>query len=121
MMLSQQQSAATSFFEPVTIDNRQYVDGAFGANNPIEEVEEEAADIWCHTTRQLKPSVKCIISVGTGNPGKKALDDKIHLFLTKTLVRMALKPEGIEGSLTSLRRRGWFTKRGASSSVRPLG
>jgi predicted acylesterase/phospholipase RssA len=89
-------AAATSFFEPVTIDNRQYVDGAFGANNPIEEVEEEATDIWCPTTRQLKPLVKCIISVGTGNPGKTALDDKIHLFLTKTLVRMALKPEGIE-------------------------
>jgi predicted acylesterase/phospholipase RssA len=89
-------AAATGFFEPVTIDNRQYVDGAFGANNPIEEIEEEAADIWCPTTRELKPLVKCIISIGTGSPGQRALDDNIILFLTKTLVRMATKPEGIE-------------------------
>lgn len=89
-------AAGTGFFEPVMIDDQQYVDGAFSANNPIEEVEGEATDIWCPTTRQLKPLVECIISVGTGNPGKTALDDKIYLFLTKTLVRMALKPEEIE-------------------------
>lgn len=89
-------AAATRFFEPVTIDNRQYVDGAFGANNPIEQVEEEAADIWCPTTRELKPLVKCIVSVGTGSPGLRALDDNIFQFLTKTLVRMATKPEGVE-------------------------
>ncbi|KAJ5404524.1 Patatin/Phospholipase A2-related protein [Penicillium cosmopolitanum] len=32
-------AAGTGFFEPVMIDDQQYVDGAFSANNPIEEVE----------------------------------------------------------------------------------
>ena len=35
-------SAATSFFEPVHIGARKYVDGALGANNPVDEVEGEA-------------------------------------------------------------------------------
>lgn len=89
-------SAATRFFEPVTIGDRQFVDGAFGANNPIEEVEEEAADIWCPATRHLKPLVKCIVSVGTGNSGRASMDDNILNFLSKTLVRMATKPESTE-------------------------
>lgn len=89
-------SAATRFFDPVTIGDRQFVDGAFGANNPIEEVEEEAADIWCPMSRNLKPLVKCIVSVGTGDPGQRAIDDNILNFLSKTLVRMATKPESTE-------------------------
>ena len=89
-------AAATGFFDPVSIGNREFVDGAFGANNPIEEVEEEAADIWCPTTLDLKPLMKCIVSIGTGDPGVKALDDNILQFMTKTLVRMATKPKGTE-------------------------
>lgn len=89
-------AAATRFFEPATIGTRQFVDGAFGANNPIEEVEQEAADVWCPISRDLKPLVKCILSVGTGDPGQKPLDDNIFQFMTKTLVRMATKPEGTE-------------------------
>lgn len=89
-------AAATRFFDPVSIGNRLFVDGAFGANNPIEEVEQEAADIWSPTTRDLKPLMKCIVSIGTGEPGQKALDDNLVQFLTQTLVRMATKPEGLE-------------------------
>lgn len=48
-------SAATGFFDPVSIGARQFVDGALGANNPVEEVEGEAANIWCSTTGDLKP------------------------------------------------------------------
>ncbi|KAF3391629.1 hypothetical protein F1880_007909 [Penicillium rolfsii] len=89
-------SAATGYFESVTIGNRQFVDGAFGANNPVEEVEEEAADIWCSTSRDLKPLVKCFLSVGTGCPPKIPIDDNMIKFLSKTLVRMATKPESTE-------------------------
>ncbi|CAI7608433.1 unnamed protein product [Penicillium bialowiezense] len=89
-------SAATGFFDPVTIGNREFVDGAFGANNPIEEVEEEAADIWCNETRELRPLVKCILSIGTGNPTRVPVDNKMFKFLSKTLVRMATKPESTE-------------------------
>ncbi|KAJ6014335.1 Acyl transferase/acyl hydrolase/lysophospholipase [Penicillium herquei] len=89
-------SAATRFFEPVSLGDRQYVDGAFGANNPIEEVEEEACDIWCPSARNIQDLVKCLVSVGTGHAGNQALDDNILKFLSKTLVRMATKPAGVE-------------------------
>ncbi|OQD99672.1 hypothetical protein PENVUL_c063G06880 [Penicillium vulpinum] len=89
-------SAATRFFDSVSIGNQQFVDGAFGANNPIEEVEEEAADIWCTTSRALRPLVKCLISIGTGNPAQFPMNDNVLKFLSKTLVRMATKPESTE-------------------------
>lgn len=89
-------SAATRFFDSVSIGNHHFVDGAFGANNPIEEVEEEAADIWCTTSRELKPLVKCLVSVGTGNPAQVPMNDNVLKFLSKTLVRMATKPESTE-------------------------
>ncbi|KAJ5732391.1 Acyl transferase/acyl hydrolase/lysophospholipase, partial [Penicillium malachiteum] len=89
-------SAATRFFDPVSIGDRQFVDGAFGANNPVEEVEEEACDIWCSSERNLQDLVKCLISVGTGVAGNQSLDDNILKFLSKTLVRMATKPAGVE-------------------------
>ncbi|KAJ5190029.1 Acyl transferase/acyl hydrolase/lysophospholipase [Penicillium cf. griseofulvum] len=89
-------SAATRFFDSVSIGNHQFVDGAFGANNPIEEVEEEAADVWCTTSRALKPLVKCLVSVGTGNAAQVPMDDNMLKFLSKTLVKMAIKPESTE-------------------------
>ncbi|KAJ5675273.1 Acyl transferase/acyl hydrolase/lysophospholipase [Penicillium maclennaniae] len=89
-------SAATGFFEAVSIGDLKFVDGAFGANNPMEEVEEEAADIWCTTSRVLRPLVKCFLSIGTGAPAKAPIDDNMLKFLSKTLVRMATKPESTE-------------------------
>lgn len=86
-------SAATGFFDPVSIGGRRFVDGALGANNPVEEVEREASDIWCKETGNLKPLVKCFISIGTGHPGKKAIKDKMLGFLRKTLVRISTETE----------------------------
>ena len=39
-------SAATSIFKPVQFGKRYYVDGALRHNNPIREVENEAAKLW---------------------------------------------------------------------------
>ncbi|KAJ5660528.1 hypothetical protein N7507_006979 [Penicillium longicatenatum] len=89
-------SAATTFFEPVTIGNREFVDGAFGANNPVEEVEEEAADIWCTTSREIKPLVKCFLTVGTGCPALPPITNNAWKFLSKTLINLATKPESTE-------------------------
>ncbi|KAH8894272.1 FabD/lysophospholipase-like protein [Thozetella sp. PMI_491] len=86
-------SAATGFFDPVSIGARQFVDGAIGANNPVDEVEREASNIWCNETGDLKPLVKCFISIGTGNPGKKAIEDSILKFLTKSLRQIATETE----------------------------
>jgi predicted acylesterase/phospholipase RssA len=60
-------SAATGFFAPVSIGARKFVDGVLGANNPVDKVEGEASNIWCSETADLKPLVKCFISIGTGS------------------------------------------------------
>ena len=78
------------------IGARQFVDGALGANNPVDEVEGEAANIWSSDTGDLKPLVKCFVSIGTGNPGKKALKDNIVMFLSKSLVGIATETEEAE-------------------------
>ncbi|KAE8399556.1 acyl transferase/acyl hydrolase/lysophospholipase [Aspergillus pseudonomiae] len=82
-------SAATTFFDPVYIGTRKFVDGALGSNNPVNEVEGEAADIWCSGTGDLKPLVKCFVSIGTGDPGIAGIEDKAVKFLSKTLVSIA--------------------------------
>lgn len=64
-----------------------------GANNPVEEVEGEASNIWCSNTGDLKPQVKCFVSIGTGNPGKKAIEDKVAKFLSGTLVAIATETQ----------------------------
>ncbi|KAJ4366790.1 hypothetical protein N0V83_007315 [Neocucurbitaria cava] len=89
-------SAATTFFDPVSIGARMFVDGALGANNPVEEVEGEAANIWSSGTGEVKPLVKCFISIGTGNPGKKAIEDSLMKFLSKSLGGIATETEATE-------------------------
>jgi len=86
-------SAATTFFDPVSIGARKFVDGGLGSNNPVDEVEGEASNIWCSETGELKSLVKCFVSIGTGNPGKKAIEDNIFKFLSGTLVAIATETE----------------------------
>lgn len=78
---------------------RTFVDGALKANNPVEEVEEEAADIWCSDSRDLQPLVKCFVSIGTGNPGKRAIEDNMLKFMSKTLVKLATETEQTEARM----------------------
>jgi hypothetical protein len=89
-------SAATTFFEPVRFGDRTFADGGFGANNPVDEVEGEAPNSWCSETGELKPLVKCFISIGTGNPGKKAFEDSMVKFLSATVVQIATETEATE-------------------------
>lgn len=76
-------SAATTFFDPVHIGARKFADGALSANNPVDEVEGEASNIW--HSGDFRHSVKCFVSVGTGHPGKQAIKENIFEFLSKTL------------------------------------
>lgn len=85
-------SAATTFFEPVTIGGRRYVDGALGRNNPIRSVWSEAQNIWCPEDGRLEPMVKCIVSIGTGNPGLISVGEGVKGFL-KTLKEIATETE----------------------------
>lgn len=89
-------SAATTFFDPVSIGDRTFADGGLGANNPVDEIEGEASNIWCSETGDLKPLVKCFVSIGTGNPGKKAFGDSIVKFLSQTVVNIATETENTE-------------------------
>ncbi|OJJ80607.1 uncharacterized protein ASPGLDRAFT_134498, partial [Aspergillus glaucus CBS 516.65] len=89
-------SAATSFFDPVCVGARKFANGALGANNPIDEVEGEASDIWCGEIGDLKPLVKYFISIETGSPGEKAIEDNMLKFLSKTMVDLTTQTEQTE-------------------------
>lgn len=61
-------SAAPSFFDPITISGEKFGDGGLGANNPVQELEEEARDVWGRRdpTWNFEANVRCLVSVGTG-------------------------------------------------------
>lgn len=104
-------SAATTFFDPVTIGARKFADGGLGANNPVDEVEGEASNIWCSNTGDLKPLVKCFVSIGTGNPGKKAVEYNMLKFLSGTLVELATQTENTEKKFIAKWRQHFDEKR----------
>ncbi|THY48275.1 FabD/lysophospholipase-like protein [Aureobasidium pullulans] len=89
-------SAATTFFAPVNIGKRSFADGAFGANNPVDEVEGEATNIWSPEMRELQPLVKCFISIGTGNPGIQAFEHGVPKFLGGTVPQIATETEATD-------------------------
>ncbi|KAF2128690.1 phospholipase, patatin family protein [Dothidotthia symphoricarpi CBS 119687] len=86
-------SAAPTYFSDIGIAGSKFVDGAFGANNPTFEVEEEASELWCGGTGDLKPLVKCFISVGTGALGVRSVSDKGMKHLVETLQKEATQTE----------------------------
>ena len=86
-------SAATSFFEPITIGRfeEQFVDAAaLGVNNPIYAVWSQAQDIW--GAGQLQAKLGCLVSIGTGMPGIRPFRDDV-LRITKTMVAIATETE----------------------------
>lgn len=89
------------------------MDGALNANNPADEVEREASNIWCSATvqQELKPLVKCFVSIGTGNPGKKAIEDNMVKFLARTLVAIATETERTAESFIDRWRQQYEQKR----------
>jgi predicted acylesterase/phospholipase RssA len=93
-------SAAPTFFDPVQIGVRRYVDGAIGANNPVSEVEDEASNIWCDATGKLEPLVKCFISIGTGDPGKQPIHDRLWRFLAEDVVKVATETREMDDRFT---------------------
>ncbi|PQE09028.1 Acyl transferase acyl hydrolase lysophospholipase protein [Rutstroemia sp. NJR-2017a BBW] len=89
-------SAATSFFDPVTIGprKRKFVDGGLGANNPVEQLWNEAQNIWCRDGDvELGTLLKCFVSVGTGNPGTKPIAEGPLKFFSDTLVDIVTQTE----------------------------
>ncbi|EQL35284.1 hypothetical protein BDFG_03030 [Blastomyces dermatitidis ATCC 26199] len=102
-------SAATSFFEPAAIGTRRYVDGALGANNPVDEVWNEAQNIWCADDGALEPLVNCFLSIGTGNPGVSPMNEGALKMLAKDIVKMATQTERTAETFQA-RHRGLFDR-----------
>lgn len=65
-----------------------------GANNPIEQIWNEAQNEWCTgTSQELATFVKCVVSIGTGNPGIKPIAEGALKFFSETLVNIATQTE----------------------------
>jgi hypothetical protein len=86
-------SAATSFFEPLVIDGKAFVDGATGANNPIYQLWAEATSIYrpCDGWK-LEDDLKCVVLIGTGIPSSKPFGPGIG-GVAKTLMAIATAAE----------------------------
>ena len=104
-------SAATSFFEPVTIGPRQYVDGALRNNNPVLELEAEALALWCPDQVELKDLVKCFLSIGTGTPAKEGISDNAFKLMMNNLKYLATDTEATNKSFQDRWRRNLNDKR----------
>lgn len=86
-------SAAATFFDPVKIGRQEYVDGATGANNPVEVVLEEAASIW--PSIDMRSGIECLVSIGTGIPELQNFGDDLKAVL-KTLKSISTETEATE-------------------------
>jgi predicted acylesterase/phospholipase RssA len=82
-------SAAPTFFDPIVIGRQTYGDGGMLANNPVAEVWSEARDLWYPKVDDISPHVKCILSIGTGDPGLRPVEEKIWGFVKDTLIGIA--------------------------------
>ena len=74
-------------------------------------MEGEASNIWCSETADLKPLVKCFISIGTGHPGTKAVEGNLLKFLSKTLVNIVTETENTEKKFIAKWRQHFDEKR----------
>ena len=87
-------SAASTFFEPVQIGDRFFRDGVTGSNNPINDVWIEADNLWNDDGKALMDDMlRCLLSIGTGNPGMKRLHENSWKFLSETLIKIATDTE----------------------------
>ena len=87
-------SAASIFFDRVQIGDRFFRDGATGSNNPIDDVWIEAENLWnSDDDAVINDMLGCLLSVGTGNPGMRPLQEKSWKFLSETLVQIATDTE----------------------------
>ncbi|KAI0436973.1 FabD/lysophospholipase-like protein [Xylaria telfairii] len=84
-------SAATSFFDPIAIGpfEEEFVDGALGANNPVNMLWSQAQDIWGD---QLRTKLQYLVPIGAGVPALKPVRDDV-LGIWATLKELATETE----------------------------
>jgi predicted acylesterase/phospholipase RssA len=71
-------SAASTFFDPITIGNNQetYVDGALGLNNPIRLLDRESRCLWPNDDRVF-------LSIGTGQASDVNLEGNLSVLASR--------------------------------------
>lgn len=86
-------SAASSFFDAINIGDpkQRFLDGGTGANNPVQHVWNEAADLLT-SEQSLSENLGCLLSIGTGQPGYKPFEDSL-VGIGKTLLSIATETE----------------------------
>ena len=85
--------AASTFFDPIQIGRQDFVDGATGMNNPVEQVLEEAKLIWPDAIQ--KGRIQCLVSVGTGVADLKSFGDNLGQ-VVETLASISRETETTE-------------------------
>jgi hypothetical protein len=84
--------SSSLFCEPVTLGGaRRYAGGDLGANNPINQVELEALNLW-KMDRGFQP--QCLVSIGAGNPGNSKIETDFWYLLANTMREIATETEG---------------------------
>ncbi|KAI8934854.1 hypothetical protein NX059_008532 [Plenodomus lindquistii] len=85
-------SAATSFFEPMTIvaagEPRVFVDGGVGFNNPVNELYDEASTQLIKSDQVLDDHIRVLVSLGTGKPALRGFGRKVTK-VAQSIVKMA--------------------------------
>jgi predicted acylesterase/phospholipase RssA len=88
-------TAASTFFEPIAVGSvgQEFLDGGTGANNPVHQLWNEAADTYCEGSRtRLLQNVRTVVSIGTGIPDLKDFGDD-PLTVGKTLLEMSTETQ----------------------------
>ncbi|SPO01972.1 uncharacterized protein DNG_04645 [Cephalotrichum gorgonifer] len=87
-------SAASTFFDPIKLGpyGECFTDGATGANNPVRELWTEAGDVW-HHLGPLGSSLKCIVSIGTGQSSGVPEFGESLVDVVKALKQLAVETE----------------------------
>ncbi|KAI1746523.1 hypothetical protein F4782DRAFT_55480 [Xylaria castorea] len=86
-------SAAATFFDPIQIGRRTFIDGATGMNNPVEEVLKEAKSLWPNAI--AKGRIQSLLSIGTGVPDLKKFGNNMKEVI-ETLKEIATETEKTE-------------------------
>ena len=88
-------SAAPTYFLPIEINGKTYVDGALGCNNPTEELILEARAIW------PERPISCLLSIGTGTENEASLAQHLGV-IPRTmlgLMKYATITEGVHNRI----------------------
>jgi calcium-independent phospholipase A2-gamma len=87
-------SAATSFFARIKITSggitREYLDGGLGSNNPVDELWQEAAQVW--PSAPLEPQIRCLLSIGTGKPLLESFGESLKA-VGRSIIKIATETQ----------------------------